>query len=180
MGDESYLQIGGLKRSDVPVENSRLRTTHNTWPEIDNISGIVNKDGGRRTGTVGIGYGRGRTEQHNLRPERTCLRHFARRLLRHSRRHRDHSRQEDDAGEFHSLLRFCSTVLLRNRIREVSPTTRESPARHPQNVSHGTKKTVSLRIADCRQTRSRDSTGRCAIYCGKLILARSSWKRGSE
>src|SRR5260370_16851851 len=41
---KSYLQVGGLKRRDVPVENSRLGATHNTRSEIDKIAVLLNNN----------------------------------------------------------------------------------------------------------------------------------------
>jgi hypothetical protein len=35
MGHKSYLEVGGFKRGDVPVENNRPRATHNPRSEID-------------------------------------------------------------------------------------------------------------------------------------------------
>jgi hypothetical protein len=62
MRQERDLQVGGLKRRNVPVENSRLGATYHTRSEINQIGAIVNNDGGRRTGTIGIWHRRARTE----------------------------------------------------------------------------------------------------------------------
>ena len=66
--------------SAVPFENSHLGATHNTRSKIDKI-GIVNNNGGRRTGTVRIGHRRARAEQHDLRLGCVFLRRLARWLL---------------------------------------------------------------------------------------------------
>src|SRR5713226_8423924 len=102
---KSYLQVGGLKCRDVPVENRRLGATDDARSEIDKIGAIVNNNGGRRTGTVRIGHGRARAEENHLRPGRAYLRRLTRRLLGCGcYRHQHQSREAHNPGEFHGIL----------------------------------------------------------------------------
>src|SRR5713226_194344 len=103
--DKSYPQVGGLKRRDVSVENSRLGATHDTWSEIHEIGAIVDNDGGRRTGTFRIGHGRARAEQHHPRPGSAYLRRLARWLLWCGcYRHQNQSREAHNPCEFHGSI----------------------------------------------------------------------------
>jgi hypothetical protein len=67
---KSHLQVAGLECSDAPFENGGLGATHNAGSEIDKIGAPVHDDGGRRTGTVGIGHRRTGAEEYYLRPAR--------------------------------------------------------------------------------------------------------------
>src|SRR5262249_961789 len=107
VGDKRHLQIARFDRRYQSVKSSGLSASHNAGTTIDKIGAIVNNDSGRRTRTVRIGHGRARTEEHDLRPGRTCLRPLASRLLRDSwRRQHRQGKREKEACEFHVTLRF--------------------------------------------------------------------------
>ena len=70
---ECYFEIPGFDFRKFSFEGCGFSAAHNTWTEIDEVSAIINDNGGRRAGTVGIGNRRTGTEEHHLRPCCGCL-----------------------------------------------------------------------------------------------------------
>jgi len=67
MCDECNFEISRFDCREFSLESCGFSAAHNTWSEIDEVSAIIHDDGGRRTGTVGVGNRRPCAEKHYLR-----------------------------------------------------------------------------------------------------------------
>ena|SRR6516162_3948252 len=66
MGHKGNPQIAGFDCRNFPVESGGLGAAHNAWPEIDQVSAIINHYSGTRARTVRIRNRCAGAEKHHF------------------------------------------------------------------------------------------------------------------